>query len=119
MSNHDDRIFSQNVAYVERLLETFARDPAQVPAQWRDYLQGLDGGSNGHTRFGPSFKPASVFNPPPLVSAARRLGSAEWQDRVSQLIRAYRLSRGHLASRSILLGKDRRRRRSCRWDFMA
>ena len=106
MSNHDDRIFSENVAYVERLLETFARDPAQVPAEWRDYLQGLDGGSNGHTRFGPSFKPASVFNPPPLVSAARRLGSAEWQDRVSQLIRAYRV-RGHLAARLDPLGKDR------------
>ncbi|HUE71464.1 MAG TPA: 2-oxoglutarate dehydrogenase E1 component [Pirellulaceae bacterium] len=107
MSQIEDRLDSQNVAYVERLLDIYQRDPAQVPAQWRDYFQQHGAASgNGQARFAPSFRPASLFNPPPLAADGRHLAAAQRQDRVSQLIRAYRV-RGHLAARLDPLGIER------------
>src|SRR5262245_39857346 len=108
MNVNEDRIDSENVAYVERLLELFGHDPAQVPTEWRDYFRQSGGtGGNGQKRFAPSFRPASLFNPPPLATDGHHLGAAERQDRISQLIRAYRV-RGHLAARLDPLGIDRR-----------
>ena len=107
MSQPHDRLDCQNVAYVERLLELFDRDPAQVPIEWRDYFQQFDGtGVNGQHRFAPSFRPASIFNPPASATDGHYLRGAEWQERVSQLIRAYRV-RGHLASKLDPLGIGR------------
>ncbi len=107
MSHTDDRLDAQNVAYVERLLEIYQRDPAQVPPQWQEYFRQIGAASgNGHARFTPSFRPASLFNPPALAAGGRHLAAAELQDRVSQLIRAYRV-RGHLAARLDPLGFDR------------
>ena len=106
MSQTENRLDSQNVAYVERLLELYQRDPTQVPSEWRDYFREIGASSgNGKARFGPSFRPASLFNPPPLAIDGRPLAGAELQDRVSQLIRAYRV-RGHLAARLDPLGAD-------------
>ena len=89
---------------------------------------GRDGG-NGHggevteavppvSQIGPSFRPASLFAPPrfagqakPLPAAApastsRELAIAASQDRVDQLIRAYRV-RGHLVAQVDPLGRPR------------
>ena len=107
MSQIEDRLDSQNVAYVERLWGLFQDDPAKVPLEWHDYFRqfGVSGG-NGQTHFAPSFRPASLFNPPPLTTAGRHLRGAQWQERVSQLIRAYRV-RGHLAAKLDPLGLGR------------
>ena len=99
MNQTEVKLNCQNVAYVERLLELFQRDPAQVPTEWQDYFRQVDGsGGNGQVRFAPSFRPASLFNPPTLASDGPHLRGAEWHERVSQLVRAYRV-RGHLAAR--------------------
>jgi len=104
MSQTEDRLDSQNVAYVERLLELFQRDPTKVPTEWHDYFRRIGGA--GQARFAPSFRPASLFNPPALATDGRHLGAAEWQYRVSQLVRAYRV-RGHLAAKLDPLGMGR------------
>ena len=107
MSSAADRLDSQNVGYVEELLALYQRDPAQVPSQWREYFQELGApAGNGQLQLGPSFRPASIFNSPRAASDGRHLAAAQWQDRVNQLIRAYRV-RGHLAARLDPLGGDR------------
>src|SRR5687767_7298159 len=114
---------SSNAPYVERLLEDFRRDPSGVEPAWREYFEqnGLADG-NGAVTLRPSLKRYSVFNPPAAVadgsglspagavaggsglnaSAAaadgQKMRAARRQDRVSQLIRAYRV-RGHLIAR--------------------
>ncbi|MDW8258810.1 MAG: hypothetical protein RML32_05160, partial [Gammaproteobacteria bacterium] len=36
-------LFAGNAAYVEALFESFLRDPAALPAPWRDYFAALPG----------------------------------------------------------------------------
>src|SRR6185503_19471517 len=54
-----------NLAFVEDLYEKFLRDASSVSPEWREYFGHI---ANGELRFpqphfGPSFKPASLFNP--------------------------------------------------------
>jgi 2-oxoglutarate dehydrogenase E1 component len=90
-----------NLAYVEALYEGFLREPASVPPDWQRYFAQLADGDLhfSQTRFGPSFRPFSLFNPPTM--AAARLNRppkepeiAALQDRVYVLTRLYRV-RGH------------------------
>jgi 2-oxoglutarate dehydrogenase E1 component len=89
-----------NLAFVERLYADYVRDPALVPPEWRAYLgalQGLEPQGDG-VRLGPSFRPTSIFNPPAPRdgrAVAAPPPTAASQDRVAQLVRAYRV-RGHL-----------------------
>src|SRR5262245_54310837 len=107
MSSTEDRLDSQNVGYVEQLLALYQRDSAQLPNQWQEYFRQLGAPTaNGRLQLGPSFRPSSIFSPPRVISDGRHLAAAQWQDRVSQLIRAYRV-RGHLAARLDPLGGDR------------
>ncbi len=71
--------------------------------------------ANGHPKFqrGPSFRPPSLFSPPQLAVAEQQAnGSAEQmdvailQDRLDQLVRAYRV-RGHLIAKIDPLGLPR------------
>src|SRR5437867_13138051 len=57
---------ASNLAFVEGLYEDYLRDPASVPPDWQRYLAGLGNGEiRFHKpRFGPSFRPFSIFNPP-------------------------------------------------------
>src|SRR5918992_1626928 len=92
---------SLNVSFVESLYQDFLRDPKSVPADWRAYFEQLDGAGDFHPRssLGPSFRPASIFNPldgDRAPSQAEAQGAA-LQDRVSQLIRNYRV-RGHIVA---------------------
>jgi 2-oxoglutarate dehydrogenase E1 component len=90
-----------NAAYVEGLYEDYLRDPATVPEDWRRYFGelALNELRFPKPRFGPSFRPSSIFNAP---SAGRGRGSspladpgaAAMQDRVYLLTRLYRV-RGH------------------------
>ena len=90
-----------NLAFVEGLYEDFLRDPSSVPPDWqRLFAQRADGKLQfPKPRFGPSFEPFSIFNPPSASvarppSGASSAVSASLQDRVYLLIRLYRV-RGH------------------------
>lgn len=110
MTEPQDIPGTANLAFVEGLYEDYLRDPASVPPDWQRYFAGL---ANGELRFpkprfGPSFRPSSIFNPPtaPRAAAVERLadpGIAAMQDRVYLLIRLYRV-RGHRIARVDPLG---------------
>jgi 2-oxoglutarate dehydrogenase E1 component len=90
-----------NAAYVEGLYEDYLRDPASVPEDWQEYFGDLAVNELRFPkpRFGPSFRPSSIFNPPvaPRGRGSSRLADPEvaaMQDRVYLLTRLYRV-RGH------------------------
>src|SRR5688572_3413636 len=94
-------IDSGNAAYMERLLEEFQRDPSAVPAAWREYFAGnghAGGNGNGSTSHRFRSRMRSVFNSPAPTAAEISGSTAELQDAVDQLIRAYRV-RGHLVAK--------------------
>src|SRR3954466_8049569 len=101
---------ANNLAFLEALYEDFTRNPASVPSDWQQYFSQV---ANGELRFpkprfGPSFKPYSIFNPPDGTDSEplSRFGSREIaaiQDRVYLLIRLYRV-RGHRIARVDPLG---------------
>jgi 2-oxoglutarate dehydrogenase E1 component len=101
-----------NLPFVEELYAEYASGRGGVPEPWRQYFQALENGerSNGEVRLRPSFRPSSIFNPRPVRSEAPVVGdqarSVRLQDRVDQLIRAYR-SRGHMIARINPLGFSR------------
>jgi 2-oxoglutarate dehydrogenase E1 component len=102
-----------NLAFVEGLYEDYLRDPATVPQDWRDYFATLAETEFRFPkpRFGPSFRPASLFNPPQIyrTKAPHRLGDREtaaMQDRVYLLTRLYRV-RGHRIAQVDPLGLPR------------
>jgi 2-oxoglutarate dehydrogenase E1 component len=90
-----------NLAYVEGLYEDYLRDPSSVPSDWQPYFATYADREFRFPkpRFGPSFSPSSIFNPP-SVTATRTAGAfadpeaAAIQDRVYLLTRIYRV-RGH------------------------
>src|SRR5262245_31851184 len=90
-----------NLAFVEGLYESYLRDPNSVSPDWQRYFAQFGNGELRFPkpRFSPSFRPASIFNPPSSAKtrAAGRVASPEiaaMQDRVYLLIRLYRV-RGH------------------------
>ena len=90
-----------NLAFAEEVFQLYQTSPEQVDPEWRSYFEEL--GLNG-VRYpdGPSFRSSSIFNPPtqaPLVADAFK------QERVDQLIRAYRV-RGHRIAHLDPLGQQ-------------
>lgn len=90
-----------NLGYVEGLYEDFLRDPASVPPDWHQYFTEFADREFRFPkpRFGPSFKPGSIFSAPARAVARGRGGMADpeiaaMQDRVYLLTRIYRV-RGH------------------------
>jgi 2-oxoglutarate dehydrogenase E1 component len=107
-----DLLNPSNLGFVEELYDAYLREPGSLPAAWRRAFEALEDGANGRARprLGPSFRPASVFNPPApspaRAHAARPSDVAALQDRVDQLVRAYRV-RGHLVAHLDPLGQPR------------
>ena len=109
---------SLNLPFVEQLLADYARDPASVPAHWREYFDRLrrEGQLAEGGRIGPSFRARSIFNPvngdgarlagPTRAVPPGTLDVVSLQDRVDQLIRAYRV-RGHVVAKTDPLGGPR------------
>lgn len=101
-----------NLAFVEALYEDYLSDPSAVAPDWRDYFAQVAEKEFRFPkpRFGPSFKPASIFNSAPAKAAA----SNRWadreiaiiQDRVYLLTRIYRV-RGHRIAQVDPLGQPR------------
>jgi 2-oxoglutarate dehydrogenase E1 component len=90
-----------NLAFLEGLYEDYLRDPASVSPDWRKYFAEVADGEFRFPkpRFGPSFRPGSIFSAPVTRSErpAGRLADPEMaalQDRVYVLTRLYRV-RGH------------------------
>ncbi|MHC4442761.1 MAG: 2-oxoglutarate dehydrogenase E1 component [Planctomycetota bacterium] len=109
---------SLNLSFLESLYADYCQDPQSIPLDWRRYFRSsgdlfrLDGPAS-KPKFGPSFKPASVFNPagkPRIdVSCERRCERCDiavLQERVGQLVRAYRV-RGHMIAQIDPLGLPR------------
>src|SRR5688500_12248753 len=89
-----------NLEFVEGLYSEFLRDPSAVSEDWGDFFREWENGDGARVQLGTTFRPESVFHgangsasapvPPVTDSTAFSL-----QDRVDQLIRAYRV-RGHM-----------------------
>ncbi len=97
-----------SLAFTEDLYAEWLNDPESVSPDWRAYFESLPGGRKSGARLGPSFRPYSIFNPPELHPpgtnghgpAREKLAPSDvaaQQDRVDQLVRAYR-SRAHLTA---------------------
>lgn len=93
-----------SLAFVEDLYEAFRRDPGSVSSRWRTYFAALENGGGLARPATPARPRRSIFNPPgggvaAAAGATLDAGAAlSLQDRVDQLIRAYRV-RGHLIAR--------------------
>lgn len=99
-----------NLHFVEELYQAYREDPDSVASEWRSYFDLNQMPSNGSTDFRtePTFKPASLFagngrsvsggGGPPGVDIYK-------QERVDQLIRAYRV-RGHRIAKLDPLGRQ-------------
>jgi 2-oxoglutarate dehydrogenase E1 component len=104
-----------NLAFVEDLYASYLRDPSSVSADWQQYFAAIRNGDQiGQNGFEPTFPRSSIFNPPGDVGAATELfprsaveeESRHLQDRVDQLIRAYRIC-GHFIAQIDPLGLPR------------
>ncbi|MBA2667173.1 MAG: 2-oxoglutarate dehydrogenase E1 component [Trueperaceae bacterium] len=103
MDEVDSSLNSSSLAFVEDLYAAYLLDPDTVPEAWRTYFSALPGNgapANGSRRqgFGPSFRPASLFNPPRPGGGGPGLAvetaDAELTQRLDRLVRNYRV-RGH------------------------
>jgi 2-oxoglutarate dehydrogenase E1 component len=113
-SAHEPNTLS--LAFVEALHAEYLQDPARVPEDWQAYFRALAGGPlpEAGLQLGPSFRHGGLFRPAAVDGSADRSGNgggnagargprpslqagdvAALQDRVDQLIRAYRV-RGHM-----------------------
>ncbi len=101
---------TDSLAFVEALFADYAQNPAAVPPEWQRVFDDWKTQAGGlPKRFnGPSFKPASLFNPggpgPSGTVLRQTVRVDSHQDRVDQLVRAYRV-RGHLIARLDPLGR--------------
>ncbi len=109
----DSPLNGSSLAFAETLYLAYLENPASVPPQWRTYFDRMeDSGLAGRTSLGPSFTPASLFNPPRATNGSGRHESAEavssaadLQHRVNTLVRNYRL-RGHRVADIDPLGRE-------------
>ncbi|MGH7144451.1 MAG: 2-oxoglutarate dehydrogenase E1 component [Planctomycetota bacterium] len=122
---------SLSLAYVESLYADFLADPRSVPEDWRRFFETAQQAPEAarflaHPKIGPSVRPAGLFGGGPgngagvgmggMVERGERGGDgisgggrqvievAALQDRVDQLIRAYRV-RGHMVAALDPLGR--------------
>jgi 2-oxoglutarate dehydrogenase E1 component len=95
-----------NVGFVEELYERFLKDPDSVAPEWRNFFAegGLAELSGPVRPFSPTVAPRSLFSPAARATEVR--DATALQDRVGQLIRAYRF-RGHHIARLDPLGQER------------
>jgi 2-oxoglutarate dehydrogenase E1 component len=103
-----------NLAFLEDLYVNYLRDPASVSSDWQEYFGRIRNGDHaGENGFAPNFSDTSIFNPPVALPSSERgfrtaveEESTNLQDRVDQLIRAYRIC-GHLIAQIDPLGLPR------------
>src|SRR5262245_57938675 len=91
----DSLLGTANLSFAEALYEDFLREPSSVPKDWQEYFVEFADGDLRYPkpRFGPSFRPGSLFNPRGVSRPSTQLPdrkAAALQDRVYLLIRLYR-----------------------------
>jgi 2-oxoglutarate dehydrogenase E1 component len=117
MAENTEQFNSLSLAFVEGMYADYLEDQTSVPPEWQSYFGKMTDGNGAslHQALGPTFARASLFNPPahrpPLGGpgangATKELNVAVLQDRVDQLIRAYRV-RGHMIATLDPLGLPR------------
>jgi 2-oxoglutarate dehydrogenase E1 component len=100
-----------NLAFVEGLYEEFLKDSNSVSPEWREYFRKMGDGEAAPARVVPEFPERSIFNPPSATQTtdareAWEEHASHLQDRVDQLIRAYRVG-GHKIAKIDPLGFPR------------
>jgi len=107
MGSGPETLPSYNLPFVEEMYDRFLADENSVDESWRAYFRGL---GERVRPVAPAFQPRSIFAPrgtgAPAVAASdseRRLAQEVRQDRVAQLVQAYR-NRGHHFARIDPLG---------------
>src|SRR5580658_5563237 len=88
---------ASNLPFIEQLYAEYARDPASLTPEWRQYFENLKNGEPPAS-LGPSFRPPGLFRarpgPPSATEAFDEFKIAALQHRVYRLVRHYRV-RGH------------------------
>ncbi len=106
MRDHDPLPNSLSLPFIEALQADYERDPASVEPRWRSYFDQLrNGHPGGEARLGPRFRPRSIFAGGPGTASDSTLADAR-QDRVDQMVRAFRV-RGHMIARLDPLKRER------------
>ncbi|MEZ4221058.1 MAG: 2-oxoglutarate dehydrogenase E1 component [Polyangiaceae bacterium] len=106
-----------SLAFVEQLYERYLQEPSSVDSGWQAYFASLPKDAFASApQIGPRHRPASVFNPKNGGGGGngQALRAAEFdpfevavrQDRVDQLVRAFRV-RGHMVAKIDPLGLPR------------
>src|SRR5262249_36149582 len=99
-----------SAGFLEGLYADFLRDPSTVDPQWRSYFERLvreEGRFAQNPRLSPSFRAPSLFGTAGVAHPGRGESSiAVLQDRLDQLVRAYRV-RGHMVAGLDPLGMPR------------
>ncbi|MFN7132619.1 MAG: thiamine pyrophosphate-dependent enzyme, partial [Myxococcales bacterium] len=106
------KLISDNLPFVEEQYARFLTDENAVDPEWREYFHGL--GDRIKAFPTPEFQPRSIFAPRLVPAAAITPDAASTahavkQDRVAQLVQAYRW-RGHLFAKLDPLGLQQRRK---------
>lgn len=92
-------------AFIEALYNQYSKDPQSVSADWRSYFQSLEDGSPYTGHGDGSF--VNQGQPIAVLERSRDEEVAALQNRVSQLVRSYRV-RGHMLAQLDPLGYDDR-----------
>ena len=104
----EGRINPSNLAFTEELFQDYLTNPASVSEEWRRYFSSLTENHTGGHFETPHWDSQSIFHGNRNQGVGRPLsqgeGIAELQDRVDQLLRAYRI-RGHEAASIDPLGQ--------------
>ncbi len=102
MADIDSNLLS--LGFAESLYDSFKRDPASVPGDWRQYFESLAHGNGVHVAARAPERSTVGGNG---AAVLRREGAAaELQHRVDMLVRNYRV-RGHIAAQIDPLGQSR------------
>jgi 2-oxoglutarate dehydrogenase E1 component len=123
--SHQNEIHSANAAFVEALYADYLNDPNSVSRDWQRFFSQIAPHEWPQPQLGPSFEVRSVFNPPTDdAGVSHAVGSngttleghvtggrpgvdmAVLQDRVDQMVRAFRV-RGHMVATLDPLGLPR------------
>ena len=117
MDKADSGVSDLSLSFVEALYGEYLRDPSRVSAEWARYFRQVDanGGFPAQALEGPRFPKRGLFgsvspegrSTPQAETPSRGIPDAiARQDRVDQLIRAYRV-RGHMIAKLDPLGMPR------------
>jgi 2-oxoglutarate dehydrogenase E1 component len=105
----DSQLNPANLSFIEQLFHTYQQDPQQLDPEWRKYFRTEFTKSGQSTDKTPRFSPRSIFDSAPANgSTTTHSDMATKQDRVDQLVRAYRV-RGHLIAQVDPLGSTHTR----------